>query len=291
MTHRATAAHGGRDAYHGVPRIWLLPLTVVAGLVFVTAAGWLSPSIVLDFIAWWPLWVMLIGLILLAGGRRLRKVRLSGMVPLVVTAALIAFAIGHVLGWSVMPSSSERLIGPVAGSEPSAALSARIDGTISLTRGSGFLYEVGPIRRGGEIGIPNATEQVQGSNVAVLLEAPPDPGFYQFAGWDIALSRLPLWNLTLEGEIDADLGEFDISGFQVFGSGSVTLGQVTSVVPATVAGTFELVIPPGVAARIVGQAVVPESWKELSDGARSPTSGDGWVISVPVGSVVTVTEG
>ena len=285
MTHRATGAGVG------VPRIWLLPISVFAGLVFVTATGWLSQSIVLDAVAWWPLWILLVGLVFVTRGRRLWKIRLSGVVPLVITAALLLFAAGHLLGWSVMPSSSQRLVGPVAGSEPTAALSARIDGVVSVSLGSDFLYEVDPIRRGGEIGIPGASEQIQGSNISILLEAPHDPGLSKFAGWDVTLSGLPVWNLTLEGEIDADLGDLDMSGFQVFGSGVVTLDRVSTVVPATVAGTFELVIPTGVAARIVGQAFVPPSWTELSDGAKSPTAGEGWVISVPVGSTVTVTEG
>ena len=291
MTHRATAAHGGRGAYVGAPRIWLLPISVAAGMVFVTAAGWLSPSIILDFLAWWPLWVLLIGLVFAAKGRRLWKVRLSAVVPVVATAALVVFTAGHLLGWPAMPSSSQRLVGPIVGSEPTAALSARVDGAITLIRGSDFLYEVDAIRRGGEIGIPSASEQVQGSNISILLEAPLDPGFYAFAGWNIILSDLPTWNLTLDGEIDADFGGLDVSGFQVFGSGNVTLGQATGIIPATVAGTFELVIPSGVAARVVGEAFVPQSWDPLSDGAKSPTAGDGWVISVPVGSTVTVTEG
>ena len=291
MTHRSTAAPGGRGAYVGVPRMWLLPISICAGLVFVTAAGWLSQSIILDFFAWWPLWVLLIALVFATKGRTLWNVRLSAVLPLVVTGGLVAFTAGHILGWTAMPSSSLRLVGPVAGSQPNAALSARTDGVITLTRGSEFLYELDPIRRGGEIGIPTATEQVQGSSISSLLEAPLDPGFYAFAGWDIALSEMPTWNVTLEGAIDADFGGLDMSGFQVFGSGNLTLGQVSSIVPATVAGTFELVIPPGVAARIVGQAFVPQSWDQLSDGARSPTTGDGWVISVPVGSIVTVTEG
>ena len=285
MTHRAAGAGVG------VPRIWLLPIIVVAGLVFVTAAGWLSSSIVLDLVAWWPVWILLAALGFVAKGRRLWKLRLSGVVPVLVTAVLLLFTAGHLLGWTVMPSSSQRLVGPVTGSEPSAALSARIDGKVSVAYGSGFLYEVDPIRRGGEIGIPIASEQVQGSNISVLLEAPLDPGFYKFAGWDIKLSGLPTWNLTLEGEIDADLGELNVSGVQVFGSGNLILGQVNTIVPATVAGVFELTIPVGGAARIVGQAFVPPSWTELSDGAKSPAAGEGWVISVPVGSTVTVTEG
>ena len=284
MTHRAA----GADV--GVPRIWLLPITFAAVLVFVTAAGWLSPSILLDFVAWWPVWVGLIVLVLATKGRRLWKVRLSGVVPLIVTAALVVFTVGHILGWPAMPSSSQGLVGPPAGSQPNVALSARVDGAILLTGGSNFLYEVDPLRRGGEVGVPSASEQLQGSNISILLEAPSDPGFYVFAGWDIALSRLPSWNLTLEGEIDANFADLEVSGFQLFGTGHVTLGQATTLVPATVAGTFELVIPSGVAARIVGEAVVPLSWEQLDDGARSPTAGDGWVISVPVGSKVTIIE-
>jgi len=285
MTHRATGAGVG------VPRIWLLPITVVAGLVFVTAAGWLSPSIILDFIAWWPVWLVLIGMVIIATGRRIWKVRLSGVVPLVVTAAFLVFTAGHLLGWPAMPSSAQQLIGPVVGSEPAAALSARLDGVVDLSRGADFLYEVEPIRRGGEIGIPSATEQVQGSNISVVLEPPADPGFYAFAGWDITLSDLPVWNLTLEGDITADLTDLEMSGFQVFGTGAVTLDQAGSTVPATVVGTFELLIPSDVAARIIGPADVPASWDQLSDGARSPVLGDGWVISVTDGSTVTVTEG
>ena len=285
MTHRATGAGVG------VPRIWLLPLTLTAGLVFATAVGWLSRSIVLDFIAWWPVWLLLVVVAILARGRRLWNVRLSGVVPLVVTTTLLLFTAGHMLGWPAMPSSAQSLVGPVVGSESIAALSARLEGSIELSRGADFLYEVDPIRRGGEIGIPSATEQVQGSSISVVLDPPPDPGFYAFAGWEITLSELPVWNLTLEGDIAADFTALDMSGFQAFGSGTLILDQVAMTVPATIAGTFEVLIPAGVAARIIGQASVPDSWNELSDGARSPVPGDGWVISVPDGSNVTVIEG
>jgi len=285
MTHRATGAGVG------VPRIWLLPLTLTAGLVFATAVGWLSRSIVLDFIAWWPVWLLLVVVAILARGRRLWNVRLSGVVPLVVTTTLLLFTAGHMLGWPAMPSSAQSLVGPVVGSESRAALSARLEGSIELSRGADFLYEVDPIRRGGEIGIPSATEQVQGSSISVVLDPPPDPGFYAFAGWEITLSELPVWNLTLEGDIAADFTALDMSGVQAFGSGTLILDQVAMTVPATIAGTFEVLIPAGVAARIIGQASVPDSWNELSDGARSPVPGDGWVISVPDGSNVTVIEG
>ena len=125
----------------------------------------------------------------------------------------------------------------------------------------------------------------------MLRAALLNTGFY---GGDCG--RSGLWGLTagkleLAGGSDADFGDLEVNGFQLFGTGHVTLGQATTLVPATVAGTFELVIPSGVAARIIGEAVVPLSWDKLDDGAKSPTAGDGWVISVPVGSKVTIIEG
>ena len=144
--------------------------------------------------------------------------------------------------------------------------------------------------RGGDVGIPDAMEQIQGSNISILLEAPADPGFNSFAGWDIALSTIPVWSLTLEGEVDGDLTGLNMNGLQVFGSGSITLGAVDATVAASVAGEYSIVIPPGIPAKVIGDAMVPGSWNALADGAASPTEGEGWIISVPQGSVVTITE-
>lgn len=285
MTHRV--AGSGR----GVPRLWLLPIGVLIGMLGVSAVDILSRSLFLDLAAWWPVWLAFIVLALLGHGGRVGRVKLAGLVPLLATAALLVFLAGHLEGWSVMPSSSPRLIGPTAEGSTKAALTARIAGTLQIATGADFLYEVEPVRLGGEIGVPEAVEQVEESFISVLLEPPSDPGFYVFAGWDIFLSATPTWNLALEGEIDADLGGLQITGLVLGGDGVVRLGRVVQQTPASIMGEFELIVPDDVAVRVVGLAVVPETWQQLSDGWRSPTPGDGWVISVADGSSLSVTDG
>jgi hypothetical protein len=256
-----------------------------------TAAGILSRSLVLDLVAWWPVWLGVLLIALVAHGRRIGKVRAAGLVPLITTAALGVFLTGHLLGWSAMPSAVPSLVGPRANGYSEATLEAELDGKVKVAAGSEFLYEVEAVRLGGDIGIPEATELIEASTILVALGPSSDAVFDTFAGWDIALSTAPSWALILEGSIDADLTGLELTEVQLTGEGVVTLGPVDIVTPMSAVGEFRLIAAEGVAVRIVGPATVPESWEKLTDGWRSPTPGDGWVVSVPIGSSLTVTDG
>jgi hypothetical protein len=202
------------------------------------------------------------------------------------------FTTGHVLGWQAMPSASNQLIGPSSDAGSNVAMSARIEGVLEVGSGqSGFLYAVEPVRRGGDVGPAEAVEQVQGTNISVQLHPEPDPGLYTFAGWALDLHETPVWNLALGGEIEADLGRVRLAGLQVSGRGQVRLGTVAESVVVNVSGEFELIVPPGMPVRVVGEATVPDGWLVDDEGATSPASGDGWVISIGEGSSLTVTEG
>lgn len=286
MTH---IAGGSR---RGMPKAWLLPLSAVVLVLGAIYLDLVSRSIAVDFLAWGPVWVVFVILAFLARGRRWGKVRVSALVPILAVTALGVFVTGHVLGWEAMPSASIRLAGPAAGSASTAALSAQIDGVLEVGSGqSGFLYAIDPVRRGGDIGPPSAVEQVQGTNISVALEPLEDPGLYTFAGWILHLDEGPTWNVSLGGDLDADMGRLRLSGLQLHGEGEVSLGSVSENVVVNVSGDFELTVPSGVPVRVVGEAVVPAGWVEGPDGMESPTPGEGWVISVGEGSSLTLSEG
>jgi hypothetical protein len=275
-----------------VPRAWVLPVLALVLLLVAVYLGFLSRSVVHDLIAWWPAWLILLILVLLARGRRWGRIRVSALVPVVWVTVFALFVSGHLLGWALMPSASTDLNGPQAGSVTTGALSARIDGRLRVGSGeSGFLYAVEPLKRGGDIGPPVAVEQLQGANIAIDLENSPDPGLYTFAGWAIDLDESPVWSLSLGGEIEADLSRLGLSSLQLDGAGTASLGPVANNVVVTVSGDFEIIVPAGIPARVVGQAEVPFGWAEVSDGFESPTAGPGWVISVGQEASLTVTEG
>ena len=98
-------------------------------------------------------------------------------------------------------------------------------------------------------------------------------------------------NLSLGGSIEADLSRLQLTGLQLSGEGTVGLGSADGNVVVNVSGVFEIAIPAGTPARVVGDAVVPDGWAESAEGSASPTPGEGWVISVAEGTSLTVSEG
>lgn len=274
----------------GVPRIWLLPLLVlliVAGLV---AAGVLGRALILDLVAWWPVWIVLVLVVVGFRRRRIGRLRVGALVALFVAGALITFVVAHVRGWPMNPSASRYLVGPEPSGVSQAELIATVDGELAIRVGSEFLYEVDPVPGGGELGIPSAEERALEDSVSVSLLAPPDPGLDSFAGWDIRLSSSPRWALQLQGDLNADLTNLVLVELEMSGTGSVTLGVAEAATPLTFEGAFKLDVPQGAAVTVEGMARVPSTWERTTGGWRSPSGGLGWVISVTEGSVVSIVE-
>lgn len=284
MTHRAAGS------FRGVPRIWLIPVLVLALVLGMTAAGYLSRALLLDLIAWWPVWALLVVIVIAASGRRIGKLRISGLISILVSAVLVVFVIGHLNGWPLNPSASRYLVGPEPEPYRKAELSASVDGDLVLAGGSGFLYEVDPVPGGGDIGIPGAQERTVDSSISIVLEEPAHPGLATFAGWDVSVSSSPVWDLNLRGNLSIDVTGLHVADLMTAGGGSIVLGAPEQAPSVTVNGGFNIAVPLGVPVRVVGSAQVPSGWEELDDGWRSPVAGTGWTITVPEGSVVSIEE-
>lgn len=274
------------------PKVWLIPLLAVVLTIGATSVGLLSRSILIDFVAWWPVWTVVMALGFVTRGRRIGAIRVSGLLSLLLLLFLGLFVFAHLRGWPVMPSSVERLVAVANADVTTAALSARMDGDLRIrTDGEGFLYTVAALRGGGDVGVPGAVEHSQGESVSVELVANPDPGLYQFAGWDIALSAAPVWTLSFRGMIDADMAGLRIVSLQVEGAGMVRIGGPEGVSPFSVDGDFVIQVPSGVPVRVVGPAEVPDDWRLFEGDIVSPTEGQGWVIAVAEASNVRIREG
>ena len=275
----------------GFPRAWLLPISLLTLVLGVAAFGGLSRAIVADLIAWWPIWLGLGLAAYFYRDRKLGTIRLSGLIPLVALFFVVLFIWGHLAGWPIMPSASHHLVGPESAEFTHASLSASIDGRVEAHGGSEFLYQVEPINDAGTVGIPTATEDVLEDTVHVRLDAPVDPGLYAYAGWEIILSSNPVWDLRLDGAVDADLTEVELAGLSVNGSGTVRLGNPGGVTPVSIHGGFVVVVPANQPVSVVGVASVPATWQLTPEGAASPAPGEGWVITVVGDATLRVVEG
>ncbi len=282
----AEGAGHGRPA---ITRTWIIPFGVLSGLIAAAVGGLLSRALFLDLVAWWPVWLGLVGLGRLARDRRFGKIRAPGLVAILGLILVVIFAIAHIQGWRGMPSAAGRLVGPTVGDISEAALTANIGGTLLIDTNSTFLYQVIPIRRGGPVGIPKAVENtIDGSRREVNLEVPAEPGLQAFAGWNIGLSSNPAWTLDLHGVIKADLSAIDIDALVFSGQGEITLGNADGLTDLAIDGNFTLTFPSAALVRVIGDAQVPPGWERLEDGWRSPLAGDGWTVTVSPGSTLTI---
>lgn len=284
MTHVVGGRRRRRPA-----RGWLLPLSGLVGILVASAGGLVSRAIVIDFLAWWPVWVLLGLMTYLARNVTWARVRVAGLIPLAALLALAVFMYAYFAGWPVMPSASLQLVGPEASTAEVAALSARIDGAIEVAAGSsGFLYEARPLRGGGDTPFAEAVERTQGTAFSVALQPVSDPGLYTYEGWELRLSNETTWSLTLEGGVEGDLTSLSISELKLLGDGHVSLGTTQSATPVTIEGSFQLTIPSGAPVRVIGEAQVPSDWRQQADGWVTPSDGDGWVVSVGPGATLVI---
>ena len=282
MTHAAVRRRRGGA--------WAIPVATIVAIWLSVLLGIVSRSVIVDFISWWPIWVLLLVAGFAVRGRKSGKFKLSGVVSVAATVLLGVFLIGHFQGWSMMPSVRGELAGGSDGGINTAQISARVgDGALSLTVGvEGTLYVAGPQRGGGSTALPQALERAQGDTVSVALTPVEDPGWYLFKGWNVSISPVPSWGINLQGSLDVDLTGLQADSLHVEGSGLVVLPSTNRNVPVTVDGEFTIEVPDGQPVRVIGPAEVPDDWTRNEDGILSPTTGEGWIISIANGSVVRI---
>ncbi len=277
-----------RGRHPFVVAAWILVgvLVVVAALGLVS--GILSPALVVDLVAMWPLVLVVVaaGLIGSWRGRRNHD-RAGAVLPLAIFTALVLAISLHLGGWSQLPTAEGRLTGPPAEelSNPTR-LTVQISGDL-IVHGTeaGVGYVVDPILRGGDVGVPQAKEtSVDGALSIVMDSDEKAPAWYRFSGWKLGLAPIVGWRLVLNGSIDADLTGLEIDALAMGGSGNVSLGAPPEAgAEVVLSGNFDLSVPSGSPVRVVGPASVPSGWSSDDGDFSSPQAGSGspgWTIRV-----------
>ena len=262
----------------------MLPIAVGVGI----SASVLSPGLLLDSISLWPgLVPFLLALVAVAVKRAWRR-RAGAVPPLLLLTWMVLAIATHLAAWPPLPSSSAELVGPATFDGP-VTLSAHTSGSLRVapTDGGG-IYRIGFIRLGGEVGVPGADETATATGLSVSVRDEGTTEWFRYAGWRVDLDPASPWNLSLGGDITADLTGLVIGSLSLEGSGTFLLGAADRATPVAIRGDFEIRIPAGIPARVVGEAQVPPGWQETADGYSSPEGGEGWIIAVAEGASVVV---
>jgi hypothetical protein len=271
----------------------MVALTVLA--IWVAIGGdILSPVVVLDVLALWPVAAPAVLLLAVGWLRRKKSSRGLAMAPLLVVTWLL-LALGLYLGeWDRLPSAVADVTGgPVAGVGV-ADLSLEVEeGAVSMrAEASDSLYAIHLPRSGGPTGPPDVVVVAGDGRTEIIAVEGFDSRWYRFSGWDVTLDPTPRWNLRLRGnDIEADATGLDLGRLDLEGAGRARIGSAGEDTSVLVDGRFTVTVPVGAAVEVIGAAEVPEGWQQTETGFLSNGTGPAITIQVEDGSSVRIVIG
>ncbi len=261
---------------------WAMATLTIFALSVAIAGRVLSPSLVLDLVALWPLLVPVVPSFATVIMRP--QNRLAGMAPMFVLTWLLVGLALHLSGSDILPSAEADVSTAVLNDEEAALLEVDArEGRVMLEAGEDL--EVAVDRTGGRLGVP-AVELIGSNPSLVSVAVGEGEGWYRFGGVSIRLPDGPAWGLAVEAPVvDIDFGGLEVGTASVSAkAGWIRLGHVLEPATLDVAGPVRIEIPVDVAATVMGSASVPPSWVADDVGLRSPASGVGWTIIVVPGA-------
>lgn len=260
---------------------WAMATLTIFALSVAIAGRVLSPTLVLDLVAFWPLLIPVVPSLATAVIRP--QSRLAGMAPMFVLTWLLAGLALHLSGSDVVPSAEADVTSSVLNDESASRLEVEA-GEGKVTVGAGDDFEVRMDRTGGRVGAP-LVELIGSEPSVVSVVAGEGEGWFRFGGMTIVLPDGPVWGLSVDAPVvDIDVGGLAVREASVSArAGWIRLGPVSAPATLEVTGPLRIEIPAEVAVTVVGSASVPPSWVAADVGLRSPASGPGWAITVTAG--------
>ena len=269
--------------------LWLLATMGFAALSVAIVGDVLSPSLLLDLVAFWPFGAVavLAGMVGVLRGGAPRVVA-----PVAVLSWMATTMILHLSGAAFLPSMAGGVDGGIGleGIGAADVIVGPVEAVdISFTHAD-ELVSVTTTREGGNVAPAVITPFVGDGRAEVVVTERPEPGYFLFSGWQMGLGVVDSWNvdvqsneisLNTEGAIQVDI--------TAAGDGVLTLTDLAAPSVAHLTGGFEVVVPEGVGVVIEGEADTPSDWVETGRGSRSPNPDVTWTIRVVAGSQVAVT--
>ena len=256
--------------------------------------GYLRPSIIYDYLDYWPLTILPILLIVIFRNSEFKET-LGNFINIILIIIVTIFSFAHMFDSRF--SSTYQYESFFENSDLSDDfqynLSIDIDGTLDLSSFNGLGYSVDIIDRPGKVGYPESIETLVGNPRAVIFREIETSSLFKVKGWDIRLGDRNLWELDIFS-IDSTvyLDNLSLLPSKLSGTGQIFLGDNLKMEKLIISGNYEITVSGNLSILIVGQAETPSSWLEATVGIlNSPEKTYSLVIDIIDGSQVLFKDG
>ena len=230
--------------------------------------GYLRPSIIYDYLDFWPLTIIPFFILLIFRKTNIKE-QVSFYVFIFLTLVFLFFLAGHFFKAQFLSTYSFDSSFQNLNLDSSVEHQVFIDedNTINLNYFIGSGYKIDIIDEPGRSGFPEAIETIVGSPRAIIFREVDTSSLLKVKGWDIELGSQDLWKLDIFS-IDSiiHLDNLNLSPSSLSGTGEIYLGPNLNLKELILNGKYEITVSKQLPIVVRGNATVPPSWLNATVG-------------------------
>ena len=230
--------------------------------------GYLRPSIIYDYLDFWPLTIIPFFILLIFRKTNIKE-QVSFYVFIFLTLVFLFFLAGHFFKAQFLSTYSFDSSFQNLNLDSSVEHQVFIDedNTIDLNYFIGSGYKIDIIDEPGRSGFPEAIETIVGSPRAIIFREVDTSSLLKVKGWEIELGSQDLWKLDIFS-IDSTihLDNLNLSPSSLSGTGEIYLGPNLNLKELVLNGKYEITVSKQLPIVVRGNATVPPSWLNATVG-------------------------
>ena len=256
--------------------------------------GYLRPSIIYDYIDYWPFTILPILLVAIFRKASFYEM-LRNIVNIFLIVVILIFSFGHLFDSQFL--TTYKYDSFFQNNELSLdfnySLFIDVDGKININtfQGKGYTAEI--IDQPGNIGYPEAIETVLGEPRAIVFRELETSSLLKVKGWSINLGNQNIWELDIFS-LDSliNLTDVKLSPSKLSGTGEIFLGPNLEIENLLLSGNYQVTVSKDLSILVKGQAQMPDQWLNASVGnLNNPDKTYTVVIEIIDGSQVIFKDG
>ena len=230
--------------------------------------GYLRPSIIYDYLDFWPLTIIPFFILLIFRKTNIKE-QVSFYVFIFLTLVFLFFLAGHFFKAQFLSTYSFNSSFQNLNLDSSVEHQIFIDedNTIDLNYFIGSGYKIDIIDEPGRSGFPEAIETIVGSPRAIIFREVDTSSLLKVKGWEIELGSQDLWKLDIFS-IDSTihLDNLNLLPSSLSGTGEIYLGPNLNLKELVLNGKYEITVSKQLPIVVRGNATVPPSWLNATVG-------------------------
>ena len=230
--------------------------------------GYLRPSIIYDYLDFWPLTIIPFFILFIFRKTNIKE-QVSFYVFIFLTLVFLFFLAGHFFKAQFLSTYSFDSSFQNLNLDSSVEHQVFIDedNTIDLNYFIGSGYKIDIIDEPGRSGFPEAIETIVGSPRAIIFREVDTSSLLKVKGWEIELGSQDLWKLDIFS-IDSTihLDNLNLLPSSLSGTGEIYLGPNLNLKELVLNGKYEITVSKQLPIVVRGNASVPSSWLNATVG-------------------------